>query len=180
MALLEALFDDMSDLSKAYFPSFDEARAAASQEAAKAGFAIGIRNRKEKKVLMACTKSRPIRDHSVPNLHPSKRRQSRSQQTKCPYRVWIKEKAAGWEIEAPTCPDHNHPSIKADAFATYRNQTIKVYQERILSLINAGLKPSRIADAISAEIAASDQPDLARPTAKDISNLIDRHRREHV
>ena len=174
----------MEDLLDERYDTLEEAHRAALQAARAQGFAINLRKyhpSKESatKALYSCDKSRRFVSSADVDLHPSRRRNTSSQKTNCPFRFWIKlhPDKKMWAIQPPTNNTHNHPFIPAATFARYRGETLARFRSEIIRRGRDGLRPMAIAKWIATEVEGEDCP---VPTHKDISNLLSTDRRRQL
>lgn len=163
---MESLFD----LS---FKSVDEARTAIDAVTLPLGCSLVKNRTRPNLVELRCCKGRKFRSQHLEHLPASRRRETSSQMTACPYRLVISRHSAvsPWKIRRSrndTANEHNHELLAPGALSRFRNKIIEKRKWLIMSLYKSGIKPTQIL----AHLQDEDDPDVKTLTRHDIYNTI--------
>jgi hypothetical protein len=123
-----------------------------------------------------CAKGRKYKPRTNSETHDSRRRQTSTQYTGCKFQLVVRPLSDGqWAVELPDGVDgsHNHGWSDPAAFAAARAEQLAPWHDEVIMMANAGSRASQILVRINAE-------EKIAITAKDISNLLQRHRREEL
>ncbi|UNI21344.1 hypothetical protein JDV02_007342 [Purpureocillium takamizusanense] len=172
----------MSALGAA-FSTLEEARAALDEMAKGQGWALAQRTRKldpqgqVRYLILRCSKGREYRQNpTVASTHETKRRHRVStQRTGCKVTVTLtfKKDTQKWVTAMPNGDEHNHALLPAQAHTKYRIEGLNALRDRIVSLYNAGVKPTSIATQLRGE--AKPDEALAGISSQDVRNVLARH-----
>ncbi|KAL6862238.1 hypothetical protein J3F83DRAFT_762571 [Trichoderma novae-zelandiae] len=166
----------MESLFGRSFDSPEEARAAIDAVAQSLGYSFTKHRSRPTSVEFRCSKGRSFKSQQNPDLPESRRRQTSSQMTGCPYKLVVSRHNTGgpWVIRRTRNDDsnqHNHPAFPSAAHARYRSMVIEKRKESIISLYGDGLKPVQILRQLQLETGA----DVEGITRYDIYNAIRKH-----
>lgn len=170
----------MESLYNLTFQTIEEARAAVDAVALPLGCSL-VKNRTRPNLLeLRCCKGRKFRSQHNPNLPPSKRRETSSQMTGCPYRLVIYRHSfiSLWRIRRSrndTANEHNHEVLPPTALSRFRNIVIEQRKPQIMSLYKLGLKPIQILKHLQ-EI--DNDPGIQALTRHDIYNMVRKHNQQ--
>jgi hypothetical protein len=170
----------MESLYNVLFATIEEARAAIDAVTLPQGCSL-VKNRTRPNLLeLRCCKGRKFRSQHNENLPASKRRETSSQMTGCPYRLVIYRHSfiSSWRIRRSrndTANEHNHEILPPTALARFRNIVIEKRKAQIMSLYKLGLKPIQILKHLQ-EI--DNDPGIQALTRHDIYNMVRKHNQQ--
>jgi hypothetical protein len=176
---------DLPDPPAGDFASYEDVLAAAREYGYSNGFDLAVHERYPRgggeptRVTLRCSKGRNKAAKET-DTHESKRRNTSSQMTACPYRIALKRRASGvWMIEKILGRDrneakHNHEFLPATAFSSFRQKSLVDYREKIITMWKAGIKPRQIITSLQEE---GGDPDFSY---QDLQNLLHSMRREEL
>lgn len=123
-----------------------------------------------------CAKGRKYKSHANPETHDSKRRKTSTQFTSCKFQLAARPLPDGqWAVELPDGINtfHNHGWSDPAAFAAVRAEQLAPWHDEVIMMANAGSRVSHILARVNVEKKIA-------VTGKDISNLLQRHRRDEL
>ncbi|KAE8219630.1 hypothetical protein CF326_g8915 [Tilletia indica] len=101
-----------------------------------------------------------------------RKRKTSSAKSGCPFRVRLKVNHEGKWVTAVTNPSHNHPASTSPLAHAVQRRIDVATKYQIIELARQGTRPSRIVSMLV------QRPIPLLVTSKDVSNLLQRHRRE--
>jgi hypothetical protein len=163
------------------FASPEDARVAIDAAAQQAGYSFTKHRSRPNSVEFRCSKGRNFKSQQNPDLPESRRRQTSSQMTGCPFKLVVSRQhpLAPWVIRRTRndeSNEHNHPAFPSAAHCRYRNMAIEKRKEKIVSLFDAGVKPMQILKQLQLETECHAEG----LTRYDVYNAIRKYRLQQV
>lgn len=168
------------------FESLNELISTCQAHALDNGYKLVIHSKKPSsqnpsRVVLRCARGRQYKeDKRAESTNPSKKRSGSTQMCRCPVLLAGRLRQDGkWVTEH--CQDsrdtnhqeHNHPRNTANAFTSFRTESLNNQQQEIIKLWNTGIRPKDILTDLRKNHNLS-------VTLQDIMNLLAKHRMEEL
>ncbi|KAM0262997.1 hypothetical protein ACHAQJ_001375 [Trichoderma viride] len=170
----------MESLFGRQFATADEARAVIDALAQQLGYSLVKQRVRPNSVELRCSKGRKFKSQQNQELPASRRRETSSQMTGCPYRLVIGRRLGPgslWTIRRTrndSANEHNHDMVASAAHSRYRRMAVEKRKDRIMDMYEAGVTPIQIL----ARIRQEDDDEVKGLTRYDIYNTILKYRRK--
>jgi hypothetical protein len=160
------------------FPTIEKAKEALDEVTFQGGYSLALEVRRKTRIAYICGKGRKPRSQYRSGA-VSKRRESSTQKTDCPFKIGISLGEDGWKVYHiagnPASHTHNHGPVEGQSLPFFRRRVVESLKDDILKRWKEGQSQSHILRTIR-------KGPPARPYIQrhDISNFIKAHQSDQT